>query len=509
QSFARLKALQKKYDREGIRIWLIDSNTADDRAALQRQAQEFRLTNLPLLQDETQGVAAMLGVKRTGTVVAIETEHWGVFYRGAIDDQMVEGAQKPQPEANYLADALDALLAKKKSAVTETNARGCIISFEKTPVSYATVAPILESKCFGCHSPGNIGSFAMTNYARVKAMSDMIQETVLARRMPPWQPDRHHGKFANGTMLTVDETRTLLRWVEQGAQRGEGEDLLEKAVAEHVTWPLGEPDAVIALPKVEEVGATGVFDYRHIKVKVPFEEDVWVKGVVARPGNRRVVHHIIVRVRAPGQKEDDQEDAFLIGWAPGGADMFFPEGTGKRIKKGSTLDFEMHYTASGKPETDQSSIGLYLSKEAPPMAFKTRGAYKMDLEIEPNDPSTPVHATYVFKNDALLYDLSPHMHLRGAWMKFEAFYPNGKRETLLNVPHYDFNWQHNYRLKEPKKMPAGTWILCTGAFNNSKTNPYNPDPNVTVNWGDQSFDEMFIGFMGIAELPKEKQVSAK
>jgi peroxiredoxin len=510
QSFARLKALQKKYDREGIRIWLIDSNTADDRAALQKQAQEFRLTNLPLLQDETQGVAEMLGVKRTGTIVAIETEHWSVFYRGAIDDQMVEGAQKPQATANYLADALDALLAKKKAPVTETNGRGCIISFERTPVSYATqVAPVLESKCFGCHSPGNIGSFAMTNYARVKAMSDMIQETVLARRMPPWQPDRHHGKFANGTMLTLDEARTLLRWVGQGAQRGEGEDLLEKAVAEHVAWPLGEPDAVIALPKVEEIPTTGVFDYRHIKVKVPFEEDVWVKGVVARPGNRRVVHHIIVRVRAPGQKDDDQEDAFLIGWAPGGADMFFPEGTGKRIKKGSTLDFEMHYTASGKPETDQSSIGLYLSKEAPRMAFKTRGAYKMDLEIAANDPLSPAHATYVFKNDALLYDLSPHMHLRGAWMKFEAFYPNGKRETLLNVPDYDFNWQHNYRLKEPKKMPAGTWILCTGAFNNSKTNPYNPDPNVTVNWGDQSFDEMFIGFMGIAELPKEKLVSAK
>jgi peroxiredoxin len=510
QSFARLKALQKKYDREGIRLWLIDSNTADDRAALQKQAQEFRLTNLPLLQDETQGVAAMLGVKRTGTVIAIETRNWSVFYRGAIDDQMVEGAQKPQATVNYLADALDAFLANKKVEVAETNARGCIISFEKAAINYATqVAPILESKCFGCHSPGNIGSFAMTNYARVKSMSDMIQETVLARRMPPWQPDRHHGKFANGTMLTIDQARTLLRWIEQGAQRGEGDDPLEKAVAHNTQWPLGEPDAVVSLPKFEEIAATGVFDYRHIKAKVPFEEDVWIKGVVARPGNRRVVHHIIVRVREPGKKEDDQDDAFLIGWAPGGADMFFPEGAGKRIKKGSMLDFEMHYTASGKPETDQSSIGLYVMNETPKMAFKTRGAYKLDLEIASNDASSPAHATYVFKNDALLYDLSPHMHLRGAWMKFEAFYPNGKRETLLNVPHYDFNWQHNYRLKEPKRMPAGTWILCTGAFNNSKTNPYNPDPAVTVNWGDQSFDEMFIGFMGIAELPKDRQVSAK
>src|SRR4051812_23665365 len=242
QSFERLKALQKKYDRNGVRVWLVDANSADDRAALQKQMQDFKLMGLPLLQDETQGVAAMLRVNRTATAVAVETEHWGVFYRGAVDDQMVEGAQKPMPTANYLADALDAFLAGKKAPVAETSARGCLISFEKTPVNYAAqVAPILESKCFGCHSPGNIGSFAMTNYARVKAMSDMIQEVVLARRMPPWQPDRNHGVFANGTMLELAEARTLLRWIEQGATRGEGDDPLEKAVAPHIDWPLGKP----------------------------------------------------------------------------------------------------------------------------------------------------------------------------------------------------------------------------------------------------------------------------
>ena len=508
QSFERIKALQKKYDRNGVRIWLVDSNTADDREALQKQIQQFKLMGLPILQDETQGVAAMLGVKRTATVVAIETEHWGVFYRGAIDDQMVEGAQKPEPTKDYLADALDAFSAGKKPSVAETSARGCLISFDKEPVNYASqVAPILATKCFGCHSAGNIGPFAMTNYARVKAMSDMIQEVVLARRMPPWQPDRHHGVFANGTTLDIAEARALLRWIEQGAQRGEGEDPLEKAVAPHVNFPLGAPDAIVALPSVEEIPATGVLDYRHIKVKVPFTEDVWIKGVVARPDNKRVVHHIIVRVRAPGQGENDQDDAFLIGWAPGSPDMFFPESTGKRIRKGSTLDFEMHYTVSGKPEKDQSRIGLYIMKDAPQMAYKTRAAYNFDFEVAPNDIASAANATYVFKRDSMLYDLSPHMHLRGSWFKFEALYPNGKHETLLSVPRYDFNWQHNYRLKEPKRMPAGTWILCTGGFNNSPTNPYNPDPAIHVHWGDQSFDEMFIGFMGIAELPREKNLS--
>ena len=510
QSYEKLKALQKKFDAEGVQIWLVDSNTADDRRALRRIMERFKLTTLPLLQDETQGVAAMLNVKRTATAIAIGTKDWTIFYRGALDDQNVEGATKPAPTEKNLETALENFIAGKPVQVESTVARGCIINFEKETIDYAKqVAPILESRCFTCHSSGNIGPFAMTNYARVKSMSDMIQEVVLARRMPPWQPDRLFGKFEHESNLTVPESRTLLRWIEQGAQRGEGPDPLEQAKAIHQDWPLGEPDTVVSLPNPESIPATGVFDYRHIKVKVPFEEDVWVKGVVARPDNKRVVHHIIVRVREPGQREDNPDDAFLIGWAPGSPDMFFPTNTGKRIKKGSLLDFEMHYTASGREETDQSRIALYLTKEKPQLVLKTHAAYNFDIDLPPNAESIDANSTYVFKNDSLLYDLSPHMHLRGAWFKFEALYPSGKKETLLNVPHYDFAWQHNYRLAEPKKMPAGTWILCTGGYNNSATNPYNPDPKVRVRWGDQSFDEMFIGFMGIAELPKEKTLSAK
>lgn len=512
QSFEKLKALQKRFDHQGAQIWLVDSNPADDRAALGKEAQRFKLTSLPLLQDETQGVAALLGAKRTGTAVAIETKDWTVIYRGAVDDQLAEGAQKPQPTANYLADALDQYFAGKKIEVASAAAHGCIISIdkEKEPISYAAqIAPVLQAKCFTCHSEGNIGPFAMTNYARIKAMSDMVQEVVLARRMPPWQPDRLHGTFENTATLTLEESRLLLRWLEAGAPRGEGADPLEGAKALHNDWPLGEPDVLVALPNVEEIPSTGILEYRHIKVKVPFTEDAWIKGVVARPDNKRVVHHIIVRVREPGQREDNPDDAFLIGWAPGSPDMFFPENTGKRIKKGSVLDFEMHYTVSGKPEKDQSKIGLYLLKEKPQLVLKTHAAYNFDFEISPNESAATAQATYVFKHDSLLYDLSPHMHLRGDWFKFEALYPTGQRETLLNVPHYDFAWQHNYRLKEPKRMPAGTWILCTGGFNNSATNPHNPDPNAHIHWGDQSFDEMFIGFMGIAELPREKVVTSK
>jgi hypothetical protein len=187
--------------------------------------------------------------------------------------------------------------------------------------------------------------------------------------------------------------------------------------------------------------------------------------------------------------------------------MFFPEGTGKFVMKGSVLDFEMHYTTSGREEEDRSSIGIYLHKEKPAMQLKTHGAYNTDFEISPEDHSETVVAKYVFEQDSFLFDMSPHMHLRGSWFRFEALYPSGKRETLLSVPRYDFKWQHTYRLAQPKRMPKGTWILCTGGFDNSARNPDNPNPGIPVHWGDQSFEEMFIGFMDVAAIPSEKKIA--
>jgi peroxiredoxin len=501
-----LKKLQEQFAEAGVRIWMVNSNPGDDRESIKEEAQEFKTGTLPTLLDETQGVAAVLNVRRTGTAVCIETTGWTVFYQGAVNDQYVEGAEKPVPTENFVAEALNNFLTGKPIEKPRTTAHGCLITIQNKPISYAKdVAPILHAKCFHCHSPGNIGPIKMTSYKKVAGVADMIQEVVLARRMPPWHADRRHGTFQNDFSLSVDEARTLLRWIEAGAQRDESpeSDLLESAVPPSQGWRLGEPDTIVSLPKVEEIPATGIQEYRHIRVAAPFAEDVWVKGVVAKPDNARVVHHIIVRVREKGQKEDRQNDAFLIGWAPGSPEMYFPEGTGKRIKKGSTLEFEMHYTASGKPEKDQSRIGIYLHKEKPAMVLKTQAAYNLDFEISPGEGSESAAATYVFKKEGLLFDMSPHMHLRGSWFKFEALYPSGEREVLLSVPHYDFKWQHNYRLKEPKRMPAGTWILCSGGFDNSRQNPNNPNSKIPVHWGDQSFEEMFIGFMDVAEIPTQ------
>jgi peroxiredoxin len=488
QSIPRLRELQEKYEAKGVRVWLVNSNSGDDRKSISKEAQEFHTGALPVLLDETQGVAAMLEVQRTGTAVCIATKSWSIFYRGAIDDQMVEGAQKPAPTEKYLETALEELISIGN----------------KEPISYSRqVAPILRDNCFTCHSPGNIGPIKLTRYEKVQGVADMIQEVVLARRMPPWHADRHHGAFVNDSSISLEQARTLLRWIEQGAKRDDGEDPLLTASAPSKDWVLGKPDAIVSLPKVEEIPATGVLEYRHIQVAAPFDRDVWVKGIVAKPDNTRVVHHIIVRAKEKASDDNfSEDDAFLLGWAPGSPEMFYPAGTGKLIKKGSILDFEMHYTTSGREEKDQSSIGIYLLEDKPEMVLKTRAAYDFEFEVPPGDANRVTFASYGVKRDSMLFDMSPHMHLRGNWFKYEALYPNGKRETLLSVPKYDFKWQHNYRLKEPKRLPAGTWILCSGGFDNSDRNPANPNPGATIRWGDQSFDEMFIGFMGIAEIPK-------
>jgi peroxiredoxin len=511
----KLRALQETFQPKGVDFWLLNSNSGDDAESIAKEAWEFHVKPLPVLIDEAQGVAEALGVNRTGTIVCIETTGWTVFYSGAIDDELSEGAEKPATE-KYLANVLTQFLDRRPIEKSKTDAHGCLISFgSKEPISYTKdVAPIIQNKCFNCHSPGNIGPHKFVNYAKVRGLSDMIQEVLLSRRMPPWHADARYGSFVNDSSLSLDQKRTVLRWIQQGAPKGEGEDPLPSATAPSHDWVLGTPDAVIALPKVQEIPATGVLEYRHIKVQVPFDHDVWLKAIVAKPDNLRVVHHLIVRnMKGPKADRDNRDDNFLLGWAPGTPEVLFPEGTGKLIKKGSFLEFEMHYTTDGREEKDQSRIGLYFASEPPKMVLKTRSALDPEFQINPDEANHVTSATYICKKETVLFGMSPHMHLRGSWFKYEALYPDGKKETLLSVPHYDFKWQHSYQLREPKHLPAGTWILCTGGFDNSKENSNNPNSKISVAWGDQSFNEMFIGFMTLAEVPETsaatKPVAAK
>jgi peroxiredoxin len=508
-SIPTLRELRKRFGSQGVTFWIINTYSQDDRASIRREAEQFRVGSLPVLMDPSQGLALALDVQRTCEAVAIDTKDWRIFYRGGIDDQLTEGAKKPEPTARYLESALTEFLSDKTISQAKAPVHGCRIAFEKVSdnpegkVSYTRqVAPILANKCLSCHSDGNIGPFAMSSYNKVKNKARMIEEVIVARRMPPWHADPHYGKFSNDRSLTIIETQTLLRWIQQGAPRDEGEDPLVKVVPPAPDWPLGKPDYVVRLPKPEEIPATGVLDYRHIIVKSPVPKDAWLAAVDVRPGNRKVVHHVIARMQFKGSRDDGTgRGAFLVGWAPGATSAKFPEGTGKFIAGDTTLDLEMHYTTMGEPQTDQTEIGLYLLPTKPALALDDGGAWNTEFTIPPSERDSTTFATHGFKRDTLIYGLSPHMHLRGSWMKYEALYPNGSRETLLSVPRYDFNWQTTYRFATPKRVPAGTWLLCTGGFDNSPGNPSNPDPAKRVRWGDQSWDEMFVGFFQTSDDP--------
>jgi hypothetical protein len=262
------------------------------------------------------------------------------------------------------------------------------------------------------------------------------------------------------------------------------------------------------LPSPQRVPATGTIPYQRVDVPLDLTNTVWIGAAAIKPGNLECTHHVIVRVKYPKEGKTSTEDLESIeGWSPGKTFTRFPDGAGKRLKPGAVINFELHYTATGKEETDNTQLGLYFLKDKPPLYYETRMAINMDLNIPPGEADVRTHATTGFKRDTMLYGFVPHMHTRGAWMKYEALYPDGRRETLLHVPRYDFNWQIEYMLAEPKRMPAGSWILCTGGFDNSLRNPHNPDPKKRVTWGEQSWDEMFIGFINVAELPRTDRVA--
>src|SRR5204863_8959445 len=272
----------------------------------------------------------------------------------------------------------------------------------------------LASKCVECHREGNIGSWAMTDHAKVKSMPAMIEEVILTRRMPPWDADSHIGKFENNGALQVAEAQTLLRWIQQGAPRGDGADLLTTTTVKPTEdWPLGKPDIILRLPKPEQIPATGGLEYRHIEVLAGNMEDAWVGGSWVKPGNKAVVHHVIAWLKGDGEeKRDINERQDLAGYAPGSTQGWAPNGTGKFLPKNARFDIEMHYTPSGVATTDQTEVGLYLIP-GNPKPLKTVWIYEPEVKILPGDSDAQHHALYGFKQDATLYSLMPHMHLRG------------------------------------------------------------------------------------------------
>jgi mono/diheme cytochrome c family protein len=414
------------------------------------------------------------------------------------------------------------------------------------------VAPILYQKCAECHRPGEAAPFSVLSYKDLRPWARSIKEKVVTREMPPWHADPHTGQWANDRRLSDDQIKTIAAWVDQGAREGDPRDLpAPPKISEG--WSIGVPDAVLEMPEEFSLDASGPDEYQYFDIPTKFTEDKYVQMAEARPGNRRVVHHIIAFVVPPGQPtlasipkemrdkaleaslkgtpfyrdgflirmKSDQPvydnavdvpanlrgfngvDDFLTAYAPGSNYGIWMPGTAKRVQAGSTIRFQVHYSkVAGTVAKDRSMIGLVFAKEPPTHLLRTRAVANMFFQIPAQSDNHKVTATWMPKNDITLYSLMPHMHYRGKAMEFKVVYPDGRAETLLNVPNYSFAWQTTYQPRSIVRIPGGSKIIVTGYFDNSTKNKFNPDPAKMVRYGEPTYDEMMMGFMDyVVERP--------
>ncbi len=341
----------------------------------------------------------------------------------------------------------------------------------------------------------------MSSYQEIVGWSPTIREVVDQGRMPPWHANPEFGHFTNDRRLPDDEKRLLLTWIDNGAPEGDSRDL-PPPIEYTEGWQISKPDLVLTMPKPFKVPAKGTVEYQYFELEQKFDEDKWVKAAEARPGNRAVVHHLNLFFVPPGGKESEAESVLfhtLAAAAPGMPAWRFADGSAKKVPAGSRLIFQVHYTPNGVEQEDQSSAGLVIADPKSVRTELSTGAViNFRFGLPPGAADTKVEGGHRFDSPVRLMALAPHMHLRGKAFRFEAVYPGGDRETLLDVPRYDFNWQNWYFLSEPKRLPKGTELHCTAHFDNSADNPANPNPMALVHWGEQTWEEMMVGMFEIA-----------
>lgn len=450
---------------------------------------------VPVLRDTAATVASRIGFRGVFEALVLAPATREVLWRGPLLDGGTEALQ----------GALEQLKGGQLTAAQAPAAATFdMLALDPLPAApdYATeVAPILRDKCATCHRPGGAAPFAFTSHEKARSYADMIEEVLLTQQMPPWHADPAYGHFANDRSLSDAQVRTLVAWARAGAPRGAGDDPLAavQPLPAH-KWQLGEPDVVLGMPMAHALPAEGVLEYHVIKIPSGFTQDTWIRGIEVRPGNARVVHHALIFIEYPPHLKAREPQVsggtggFFAGFVPGAEPRFFPEGTAKYAPPGATFIFQIHYVTTGKPEEDQTEMGLYLAKEPPRERIETEAASNTLFQIPPGARDVPVTAEDGFWMQCKLWGLSPHMHYRGSRFKYTLRDKDGLEQVVLSVPNYKFDWQTMYQFSEPLLVGGRTELRCEGAFDNSVTNPYNPDPKDLVRFGDQTFQEMFIGY---------------
>ncbi|TWU21182.1 thiol-disulfide oxidoreductase [Novipirellula galeiformis] len=504
----RLVAMSDAFSPRGVQFIGINSNIQDSMQELQAYANDYGIT-FPIAKDYDRRVAVQAGATRTPEVFVIDRAGL-VRYCGRIDDQYEPGIARSSATQHDLRDAIEALLSDQPVPTPQTTAMGCLIALPRTvaddPESHSKitycdqVSRVLQRHCIECHREGQIGPFSLEQYDDVIGWADMSLEVIDQQRMPPWHANPEHGSFSNSRHMSDEDKQTLVDWVDAGMPYGDANEL-PPPISFVEGWQLPQsPDQIVTMSDTPfAVPADGTVEYQYFVVDPGFREDRWIRAAEVVPGNRAVVHHSIAFTRPP-DGADVRDIGFLAAYVPGQRPNALPPGYAQRVRAGSKIVFQLHYTPNGKPSEDLTRIGLVFAdpSEVTHEVF-VLGGVEQEFEIPPGVADHAVQAEIAgFPKNGSLLSITPHMHLRGKSFRFSAQTKSGN-ETLLDVPAYDFNWQHNYSLSQPLPLDDVERLSFTAVFDNSADNPTNPDPSEYVTWGDQTWQEMAVTFVAVAK----------
>ncbi|QDV70532.1 thiol-disulfide oxidoreductase [Rosistilla carotiformis] len=504
----RLSALDSELRDRGVRVLGVNSNRQDSLQEVREYVDRYAIS-FPMAKDYDGAAATLLGATRTPEVFVLDATG-KIRYQGRIDDQYRPGISRPVATRSELREAIDDLLADRPVAMPRTTAVGCIIGQSRPLADEGSitfckqVSRVLQQHCVECHRAGEIGPFALTDYDEVVGWADMSLEVIDQGRMPPWHANPEYGDFLGARQMSAGDKQILRDWVDQGMPYGNANDLPEP-LPPRGDWGLGTPDLVFAMnDKPYRVPAEGTVEYQYFVVDSGFTEDQWIQAAEVIPGDRSVVHHAIIFVRPPdGQRQRGVN--WLTAYVPGQRVAEYPPGLARRVPAGSKFVFQMHYTPNGSEVDDLTKVGIKLADPATVTnEVFTVAAIDQEFEIPPRAANHPVQ----IKPGGLpkagqLLAVAPHMHLRGKAFRLMGQIA-GQQETLLDVPAYDFNWQHSYAFANPIDLSTVKELTGTVWFDNSKDNLVNPDPSQYVSWGDQTWEEMALAFFEVCQPLDDK-----
>jgi thiol-disulfide isomerase/thioredoxin len=511
----RLAELERAYGPQGIRFVYVDV-TPYSRADAKSDAKKYGLTGRVVL-DTARLLVHALRATSTTEVFVLDTRGT-IRYRGAVDDQYGITFHRNVVTKPWLRSALDRVIAGKDVAVPSTDASGCMFDADmdapgasRSVTYHNRISRLIQTKCEGCHRTDGLAPMPLERYEDVAARSRVIVDQVTSHRMPPWNANKAVGTWTNDVSLSDRDLADLVGWFKAGAPKGKKQEApLPRAYAPH--WEMGKPDAIVQIPDTFHIPAQGVVEYKYAFVKTNFDTDKWITAIEIHPTAPTVVHHVLVFIEEPGRKAGNDPtrkptdpppaggiNGFFAATAPGSPATVYPLGAAKKLPKGAWLKFQIHYQPNGIDVADQTQMGFRFADDSSVasgnlLEVETRSAANNRFAIPPNDPNYQVDAATVFRRSGTLISLFPHTHLRGKSWKIELMGVDSSRTLLLDVPRYDFNWQTFYQFKYPVHVDSGMRLLTTAWYDNSSRNPSNPDPTKTVRFGEQTFEEMMIGY---------------